>query len=52
MTTTMAVKNRAPGESHEHRPDLHRERTGLDACYGEIGISAVVAALPYAGGKG
>jgi hypothetical protein len=32
-------------QSPEHKP------TGLDARYGEIGISAVAAALPYAGGK-
>jgi hypothetical protein len=46
MTTT---KNPEQGESREHMPA--QEPTGLDARYGEIGIPAVAAALPYAGGK-
>jgi hypothetical protein len=42
-------KNPKQGESTQREPD--RESTRLDARYGEIGISAVAAALPYAGGK-
>src|SRR5687767_8375916 len=47
--TMTASKNPKPGNSGEQRPE--RESTGLDARYGEIGILAVAAALPYAGGK-
>ena len=42
-------KNPEQGESTQRASE--REPTGLDARYGEIGISAVAAALPYAGGK-
>ena len=31
----------------ESHGDSRREEAGLDSCYGEIGISAVAAALPY-----
>jgi hypothetical protein len=46
-----AIKNPEQGEPRERTPDVEHELTGLDARYGEIGISAVAAALPYAGGK-
>jgi len=46
MTTS---KNPEQGERKE-RATKH-EPTGLDARYGEIGISAVAAALPYSGSK-
>jgi hypothetical protein len=45
MTTT---KNPEQGSTEQR---AEREPTTLDARYGEIGISAVAAALPYAGGK-
>jgi hypothetical protein len=36
-----------PGQPAQHEP--RRNATDLDDRYGEIGISAVAAALPYAG---
>jgi hypothetical protein len=44
-------KNPEQGESKSRTPHQPHESAGLDARYGEIGISAVAAALPYAGGK-
>lgn len=46
MTTT---KN--PEQGGNPQRTVEREPAGLDARYGEIGISAVAAALPYAGGR-
>jgi hypothetical protein len=45
------AKNPEQGESRNHAPDLQQESTRLAAQYGEIGISAVAAALPYTGDK-
>jgi hypothetical protein len=44
-TTTGRDRGPEPQQSEEQR----REPTSLDHRYGEIGISAVAAALPYAG---
>jgi hypothetical protein len=46
MTT---IKN--PERGTARAPNQQNEPTSLDARYGEIGISAVAAALPYSGDK-
>ena len=46
MTT---LKN--PEQGTTRAPNHQHEQTSLDARYGEIGISAVAAALPYTGDK-
>jgi hypothetical protein len=48
MTMTV-TKNPEQGTTRESKSG--HEPTTLDDRYGEIGISAVAAALPYAGGK-
>lgn len=52
----MTSKNPEQGETRQREnqqrtPNVAQEPTRLDARYGEIGILAVAAALPYAGGK-
>jgi hypothetical protein len=46
MTTTTG---RDRGPEPQQTEERHRDPTSLDHRYGEIGISAVAAALPYAG---
>ena len=43
------VKNPEVGETKHEQPALRREPAALDERYGEIGILAVAAVLPYAG---
>jgi hypothetical protein len=43
------MKNPEQGQRREQGPE--QATTTLDSRYGEIGISAVAAALPYAGSK-
>jgi hypothetical protein len=48
-TTMTTIKN--PEQGTVRAPNHQQEPTSLDARYGEIGISAVAAALPYTGDK-
>ncbi len=43
--------SKTPQQGAIREQSSSRKPTELDARYGEIGISAVAAALPYAGGK-
>jgi len=44
-------KNPEVGETKHEQPALRREATALDDRYGEIGILAVAAVLPYSGAR-